>query len=77
MVQPMHRTYHTLDRLPGRPSSWKCPRGVFGWTAERRLDENAATVVLSIALAFAFGYGLTMRGVLHAGLGQYPGVREA
>ena len=29
---------------------------------------NAATVVLSIALAFVFGYGLTMRGVLGAGL---------
>ncbi|HEY0813484.1 MAG TPA: DUF4396 domain-containing protein [Pseudonocardia sp.] len=30
---------------------------------------NAATVVLSIALAFLFGYGLTMRGVLRAGVG--------
>ncbi|MFC4084425.1 DUF4396 domain-containing protein [Amycolatopsis samaneae] len=30
---------------------------------------NAATVVLSIALAFVFGYGLTMRGVLKSGLG--------
>ncbi|MFD8376312.1 DUF4396 domain-containing protein [Streptomyces sp. NPDC059688] len=29
---------------------------------------NAATVVLSIALAFVFGYALTMRGVLRAGL---------
>jgi hypothetical protein len=29
---------------------------------------NAATVVLSIVLAFAFGYGLTMRGVLRAGV---------
>ena len=29
---------------------------------------NAATVALSIALAFVFGYGLTMRGVLRAGL---------
>ena len=29
---------------------------------------NAATVVLSIALAFAFGYALTMRPVLRAGL---------
>ncbi|WP_067499335.1 DUF4396 domain-containing protein [Actinoplanes sp. TFC3] len=29
---------------------------------------NAATVVLSIALAFLFGYGLTMRGVLRAGV---------
>ncbi len=30
---------------------------------------NAATVVLSIALAFVFGYALTMRGVLRAGVG--------
>ena len=31
---------------------------------------NAATVVLSIALAFVFGYALTMRGVL--GLRRRP-----
>lgn len=30
---------------------------------------NAATVVLSIVLAFIFGYGLTMRGVMRAGVG--------
>ena len=30
---------------------------------------NAGTVVLSIALAFLFGYGLTMRSVLVAGVG--------
>jgi Domain of unknown function (DUF4396) len=30
---------------------------------------NAATVVLSILLAFVFGYGLTMRAVLRAGVG--------
>jgi hypothetical protein len=30
---------------------------------------NTATVVLSIALAFVFGYALTMRGVLRAGVG--------
>lgn len=29
---------------------------------------NAGTVVISIALAFVFGYALTMRGVLRAGL---------
>jgi hypothetical protein len=29
---------------------------------------NATTVVLSIALAFVFGYALTMRGVLRTGL---------
>ena len=30
---------------------------------------NATTVVLSIALAFVFGYALTMRGVLASGVG--------
>jgi hypothetical protein len=30
---------------------------------------NAATIVLSIILAFVFGYALTMRGVLRAGVG--------
>ena len=30
---------------------------------------DAGTVVLSVALAFAFGYALTMRGVLRAGVG--------
>jgi hypothetical protein len=29
---------------------------------------NAGTVVLSVALAFVFGYALTMRGVLRAGV---------
>src|ERR687889_1647339 len=29
---------------------------------------DAATVVLSVALAFVFGYALTMRGVLRAGV---------
>ena len=30
---------------------------------------NAATVVLSVVLAFGFGYALTVRGVLRAGVG--------
>jgi Domain of unknown function (DUF4396) len=38
---------------------------------------NAATVVLSIALAFVFGYGLTMRGVLRAGLDPRAAFRVA
>ena len=38
---------------------------------------NAATVVLSIALAFVFGYGLTMRGVLRAGLDLRAAFRVA
>ena len=38
---------------------------------------NAATVVLSIVLAFVFGYGLTMRGVLAAGLDLRAAFRVA
>jgi hypothetical protein len=34
---------------------------------------NAGTVVLSIALAFAFGYALTMRGVLPFGRSRVDG----
>ena len=30
---------------------------------------NTATIVLAVALAFVFGYALTMRGVLRAGVG--------
>jgi hypothetical protein len=33
----------------------------FGWS-------NAATIVAAVVLAFVFGYALTMRGVLKAGL---------
>jgi Domain of unknown function (DUF4396) len=38
---------------------------------------NAATVVLSIVLAFVFGYGLTMRGVLRAGVRLADAVKVA
>ena len=38
---------------------------------------NAGTVVLSIVLAFAFGYGLTVRGVLRGGLPFRQAVRVA
>jgi hypothetical protein len=38
---------------------------------------NAGTVVLSIALAFVFGYGLTMRGVLRAGVSFRQALRVA
>ncbi len=38
---------------------------------------NAATVVLSVILAFFFGYALTMRGVLRAGVGFRQAVKIA
>ncbi len=38
---------------------------------------NAATVVLSIALAFVFGYALTIRGVLRAGVGLRQALQVA
>jgi len=38
---------------------------------------NTATVLLSIALAFAFGYALTMRGVLRSGVDVRSAVRVA
>ncbi|WP_155373610.1 DUF4396 domain-containing protein [Catellatospora vulcania] len=41
-----------------------------GWTA-------GPTVVLSVALAFVFGYALTMRGVLRAGVGFRQALKVA
>jgi hypothetical protein len=38
---------------------------------------NTATVILSIALAFLFGYALTMRGVLASGVGLQQALRVA
>jgi hypothetical protein len=38
---------------------------------------DAATVVLAVALAFVFGYALTMRGVLRAGVGFRRALRIA
>lgn len=38
---------------------------------------NVATVVLAVALAFVFGYALTMRGVLRAGVGFRAALRVA
>ncbi|MEV6345194.1 DUF4396 domain-containing protein [Actinoplanes sp. NPDC051851] len=38
---------------------------------------STATVLLSIALAFVFGYGLTARGVLRAGVGPRDALKVA
>ncbi|WP_037668926.1 DUF4396 domain-containing protein [Streptomyces griseus] len=42
----------------------------FGWS-------NLPTTVLAIVLAFFFGYSLTLRGVLKAGVGLHAAVRVA
>ncbi|MCU1650626.1 MAG: Conserved putative rane protein [Pseudonocardia sp.] len=38
---------------------------------------NVTTVILSVALAFVFGYALTMRGVLSAGIGFTSALKVA
>ncbi|GAA4086359.1 DUF4396 domain-containing protein [Nonomuraea soli] len=38
---------------------------------------NLATIVLAVALAFVFGYALTMRGVMKAGLGFKQALKVA
>lgn len=38
---------------------------------------NVATIALAVALAFVFGYALTMRGVLRAGVGFRAALRVA
>lgn len=38
---------------------------------------DVATIVLAVALAFVFGYALTMRGVLRAGVGFRQAVKVA
>ncbi|MGW5703661.1 DUF4396 domain-containing protein [Amycolatopsis japonica] len=38
---------------------------------------NLATIVLAVALAFVFGYALTMRGVLRAGVGFKQALKVA
>jgi hypothetical protein len=46
---------------------------VLGMVIATALDwGNAASIVLSIALAFVFGYSLTLRPVVRAGLGLRP-----
>jgi len=77
-----HQHGHTAATAPGNAVTWKaaaqatlhcltgCAIGeVLGMVIGTSLGlHNAATVVLSIALAFVFGYALTMRGVLRAGV---------
>ena len=49
-----------------------------GWSSGPRSDSTTvATIALSVALAFLFGYALTMRGVLRAGVPFRAAVRVA
>lgn len=78
-------------RTAGQPTTWAaaasatlhcltgCAIGeVIGMVIGTALGlHNAATVVLSIALAFIFGYGLTMRSVLRAGVGFRAALKVA
>jgi Domain of unknown function (DUF4396) len=78
-----HTTTRPHAAASNQPASWStaatatlhcltgCAIGeVLGMVIGTALNlHNAATVVLSIALAFVFGYALTMRGVMRAGVG--------
>ncbi|PPF31185.1 DUF4396 domain-containing protein [Rathayibacter sp. AY1A3] len=72
-----HSTHTTAGATPWRmaaTATLHCLTGcaigeVLGMVIGTSLGlHNAGTVVLSIALAFVFGYALTMRGVLRAGV---------
>jgi hypothetical protein len=77
-----HPHEHTGHEPAAGPTSWRiaaqatlhcltgCAIGeVLGMIIGTALGlHNGATVALSVALAFFFGYGLTMRGVLRAGV---------
>jgi hypothetical protein len=72
----MHETHHStsVSWAAARQATLHCLTGcaigeVLGMVLGTALGlPDAGTVVLSVALAFVFGYALTMRGVLRAGL---------
>ncbi|WP_431877428.1 DUF4396 domain-containing protein [Amycolatopsis sacchari] len=82
---------HTAHHAGTRPATWAaaaqatlhcltgCAIGeVLGMVIGTAADlHGAATVVLSVALAFVFGYALTMRGVLRAGVGVRTALKVA
>lgn len=84
----MSAHHHTPTRVP---ASWAmaasatlhcltgCAIGeVLGMVIGTWLNlHNAATIVLSIALAFVFGYALTMRGVVRGGVSFRDALRIA
>jgi hypothetical protein len=70
----MEHQHGSVSWSAAAQATWHCLTGcaigeVLGMVAGTAFGlHNAATVVLSIALAFVFGYALTMRGVLRAGV---------
>ncbi|MGW2351415.1 DUF4396 domain-containing protein [Actinacidiphila glaucinigra] len=86
-----HGTAHHGGGQAGGPASWgtavqatlHCLTGcaigeVLGMLIGTALGwHNVPTMALAIVLAFAFGYSLTMRGVLRAGLDLRSAVRVA
>jgi hypothetical protein len=78
----MHETHHStsVSWAAARQATLHCLTGcaigeVLGMVLGTALGlPDAGTVVLSVALAFVFGYALTMRGVLRAGHRQHHGV---
>ncbi|MEU1616243.1 DUF4396 domain-containing protein [Streptomyces sp. NPDC005722] len=86
-----HGAAHHTGGHPAGPASWgtavqatlHCLTGcaigeVLGMAIGTALGwHNVPTMVLAIVLAFAFGYALTMRGVLRAGLDLRGAVRVA
>ncbi|GAA4657889.1 MULTISPECIES: DUF4396 domain-containing protein [Amycolatopsis] len=82
---------HTAHHAGTHPATWAaaaqatlhcltgCAIGeVLGMVIGTAADlHGAATVVLSVALAFVFGYALTMRGVLRAGVGVRTALKVA
>ncbi|MDX2817609.1 DUF4396 domain-containing protein [Streptomyces sp. PA03-5A] len=88
--EPSHHEHHTAAHHTG-PASWgtavqatlHCLTGcaigeVLGMLIGTALGwHNVPTMTLAIVLAFVFGYSLTMRGVLRAGLDLRGAVRVA
>ncbi|MEV0009602.1 DUF4396 domain-containing protein [Streptomyces sp. NPDC047973] len=87
-----HQGHHSADHTHGGGgSSWAmaaratlhcltgCAIGeILGMTIGTALGwDNVRTMVLAIALAFLFGYSLTLRSVMSSGLGLRPAVRIA
>ncbi|MEP6853239.1 MAG: DUF4396 domain-containing protein [bacterium] len=83
LAEPAHSGWTSVPWPAARQATLHCLTGcaigeVLGMAIGSSFGlDNATTVVLSIALAFFFGYALTMRGVLAAGIGVRRAIRVA